>query len=401
LFSLSLVSTVEDAHPWMKITKRIGEFSEPNDGVVARSASLFPASVPAVHLGEYDGDHIAGRRASTFPQEAFLEAVVVTLAELGALDGRGDAKARSARKDWLQRRARFAGNGMTASEFTSDLRAPAPLPGGSSGWTPTATFRTFDATLPGAREVALATPALAPQGIAIRCDQRSMRAFRTEYEFAYDGGNGGAENNLDNGFSIVADDATESKRACRLATRGAAIKMTTVSLRFRPVDFPALDFRVRVAENVKAVDPTARRRGANDAAFKLWFVLRDARKGTAGDNMLFGYTWNAVDTAGRLIPDGAFVEALSSKRSLVVKTLPEAWLVAIGDMKSTNWQRFQRDLAADLARAYPSIPASALEVIAVTIQSDSDESNGRSLSLLDYITVAPRTRVAETKTGRR
>jgi hypothetical protein len=390
LFSLSLVTTPEHAHPWMKITKRIGEFSEPNDGVVTRSASKFPSSVPATDLGEYEGDHISGRRASTFPQEAFLEAALITVAELGALDARLDSAAHDARLKWIARKKQMEGNGTTATEFSSDLRTPSPLPGGSSGWTPTSTFRTFDATMPGAREVDLATPGRAPEGIAIRCDQRSMLAFRTEYEFAYDGGNGGSENSLDNGFSIVSDAGSSTSRACRLATRRAAIKMTTVSLRFRPTDFPQLAFRVQVLENVKGVDPTAARRGANDASFKLWFVLRDTRPNAANSTKLFGYTWNATTSGGNLLADGKLVEALSSKRSVVVRTLPEAWLIPVGDTRSREWQTLERDLAQDIAKAYPSVPLGSLEVIAVTIQSDSDESRGRSLSLLDYITISPR-----------
>jgi hypothetical protein len=361
---------------------------------VTRSASRFPASVPAVDLGVFQGDHIAGRRASDFPQEAVLEGLVITLAELGALDAAHDRSARHARVAWMERRAPLLARDASAPEFASDLREATTLPGGSSGWTPAVTFRTFDSSMPGAREVARATPTLSPDGIAIRCDQRSMLAFRREYEFAYDGSNGGREGNLDDGFSIVADSGAANRRACRLATRGSAIKMTTVSLRFRPVDFPLLSMRVRVVENVTGVDPTAARRGANDAAFKLWLVLRDSRGGATGETRLFGYTWNAPDARGAMPVPGTFLEALSSRRSLVVKTLPEAWLVAIGNARDGAWQEIERDLVADLARAYPGVPPEALEVVAVTIQSDSDESRGRSLSLVDHLLIRPRPRVA-------
>jgi hypothetical protein len=85
-FSLSFRRDARAAHPFMKVTKRLGQFAEANDGVVALSASRFPGAVPAVDLGTIDADHIAGIRASAFPQEAFLEAVVLTLGELGVLD---------------------------------------------------------------------------------------------------------------------------------------------------------------------------------------------------------------------------------------------------------------------------------------------------------------------------
>ncbi len=71
-FSVSFVSDMASAHPWMKITKRIGEFSEPNDGVVALSSSRFPMAVQAIDLGTVAADHISGRLASSFPQDAFL-----------------------------------------------------------------------------------------------------------------------------------------------------------------------------------------------------------------------------------------------------------------------------------------------------------------------------------------
>lgn len=397
LFSVSFVSTMEDAHPWMKITKRIGMFAEPNDGVVTLSASRFPSMVPAVHLGEFEGDHIAGIRASTFPQEAFLESLIVTLGELGVFDGASSRAALNAQRRWIAQRAgQMWGGFLAAPDLGSNLRDANDLPGGSSGWTATATFRTFDGTMPGAREVAQLTPRMLPGGIDIRCDQRNMLAFRREYEFAYDGSNGGAEGNLDNGFSIVVDNGSVSGRACRFATRGTAIKMTTIAFRFQPMDFPALSFRVKVAENVRGVDPSNAKRGANDAAFKLWFVLNDRRSADGKNTRLFGYTWNAPDATGRVPPDDALLEAVSSRRSLVVKTLPEAWLITIGDSRDTGWQQITRNLATDIARAYPDVPQGALEVVAITIQSDSDASHGRSLAFLDQLAIAPQARVAST-----
>ncbi len=385
LFSLTLTSSSGESHPFMQLTRRIGDFAEANDGVVAERSSRFPSTVPSTDLGTYRGDHIDGIRASNFPQEAFLEAAVITMAELGALDTKLSAAAHRARLSWLQQNTRRSGNAQVAKEFASDLRKPTPLPGGSSGWTPSSTFRTFDASMPGAKEVSLITRAMAPNGIAIRCDQKSIASFRAEYEFAYDGGNGGSEGSLDNGFSIVSNGQTESKRACRFATREAAIKMTTVSLRFRPVDFSALSFRVQVADNVNGVDPTSRRIGANDAAFKLWFVLRHRKEGMRDRTVLFGYTWDAPNTNGQPLGVNRLVEAVSSKRSVVIRTLPEAWLYTIGS--NDVWTTFQRDLASDISQAYPTIPPHELEVIALTIQTDSDESRGRSLTFLDYITI--------------
>lgn len=385
LFSISFVTDNANAHPWMQLTRKIGDFNEPDDGVVSVSSSRFPASVPATDLGIFNGDHIAGIRASTFPQEAFLEAVVVTMAELGALDPELSARANSARSRWLAYYSRKHSSAGRAPELADDLRPPAPLPGGSSGWTPTTTFRTFDTTIPGANQVTRITSA-APNGISIQCDQRSMGAFRAEYEFAYDAGNGGSEGSLDNGFSIVADNGTSSGRACRLATRGAAIKMTTGSLHFRPVDFPLLNFRTRVDVNVKGVDPGQLQNGVNDAAFKLWFVLRDVSDKTKDKTFLFGYSWDAPGADGRPHGINSLVEAASSRRSIVIRTLPEAWLTIIGGDDAT-WITIERNLTQDIERAYPALALKNIEVVAITIQSDSDASRGRSLALLDYISL--------------
>ncbi|WP_434478864.1 hypothetical protein [Gemmatimonas sp.] len=105
LYSLSLASDMRAAHPWMKITKRLGRFSEENDGVVAISASRFPSSIPSVHLGTVAGDHIAARSASTFPQESVLESVLLTLNELGAFEPTAADAWRhlvAERRRWLQ-----------------------------------------------------------------------------------------------------------------------------------------------------------------------------------------------------------------------------------------------------------------------------------------------------------
>ncbi len=393
LFSLAFRSDVHDAHPWMKLTKQVGQFTEPNDGVVALSAARFPADVPSVDLGTITGDHIAGITASSFPQEAFLESIVVTLGELGALDPATDRSWGSARSAWSRSAGRQYAAAALAPPFAKSLRPRAPLPGGSAGWTPQATFRLLEASSQQDRGIQAMIPQAHPDGFVMRCDQRDLGEFRREYEFIYDAGNGGREGDMLDGFSIVADKGASTGRACHLATQQSAIKMTTVSLRFRPVDYPSLAMRLRVPVNVRGVDPSLKRRGASDAAFKLWFVVVDRRPGVPNATRLFGYTWNAADREGVRPADGALLEAVSSRRSVVVTTLPEAWLITIGNEKAGgDWQEITRDLAADLKRAYPGVPTGSFEVVGVTIQSDSDESRGKTEVYLDEISMRPRSR---------
>ena len=70
----------------------------------------------------------------------------------------------------------------------------------------------------------------------------------------------------------------------------------------------------------------------------------------------------------------------------MITTLPEAWLVSIGlPGHGDTWQQISRDLASDLHRAYPTVPVDAFEVVGITIQSDSDESKGKTEVYLDQI----------------
>nr|MBA3657613.1 DUF3047 domain-containing protein [Gemmatimonadaceae bacterium] len=381
-FSVSFVSDMASAHPWMKITKRIGEFSEPNDGVVALSSSRFPDAVQAVNLGTVAADHISGRLASSFQQDAFLEAVVITVAELGGLDT-------TRRKDWVkavsERSARFADGDKSAgrvTSFPSSLRPRQPLPGGSSGWNAGATFSAMRPIDPGGRTIRMLTPATLPAGISFRCDQSDILAFRTEYEFYYDSSNGGSENDFANGFSIAPSPGSPGNRACHLATRGTAIKMTTASFQFRPVDFPQIRMRFLVAKDLAGVDAGKLKKGKSDAAFKMWLLLQDTRPG--GNRYMFGYWWPGRDAAGYFAPADSLVEALLSRRNLVFSTLPEAWLITVGaENQVGKWQTLIRNLPADVHRAFPGIPVAALKVIGITVQSDSDETRGSTETYLE------------------
>ena len=395
-FSVSFVTDAPSAHPWMKLTKQIGQFSEPNDGVVALSSSRFPRGVDAIDLGVVTADHIAGRLASSFPQDAFLEAVVITVAELGALrpDAGEQWRTMIASRDagwWNDLRRRYRGENVDApvAAFAASLRTRSKLPGGTTGWAPSRTFRLGTAEDLADQPIREMTPDAFPDGIRIRCDQRSMVDFRREYEFYYDAGNGGSENSRRNGFSIVATPDAAGGRACHLATTQVAIKMTTVAYRFRPGDFPRLRMRLRVAQNPVGIDPGRAGNGKNDAAFKVWFILRDTRRAEK-NSILFGYTWNGRDARGVTPPDGALIEAYASKRNVVVKTLPEAWLVTIGTRAGTTWQTIEKDIARDLQRAYPQIPLEALQVIGVSIQSDSDATSSASEVFLESLDIQPR-----------
>lgn len=399
LFSLALVSDMREAHPWMKITKRIARFTEENDGVVARSAARFPTHVPSVHLGELRGDHIAARSASAFPQESALESIVLTLNELGVLEAEAsDAWRRAVASPPPGSRVALRGAGDSPAtggahgpdEPEVPNRRPRQLlPGGSAAWHPRRTFRMNNLEALTEDRLAEATAQNLPLGIVLRCDHDDMTAFREEYAFLYDAGNGGRENDPENGFSIGTGE-TESGRVCRLRTQRTAIKMTTVAFRFAPTAFPQLSLRVKVDRAVRGVTPGKGGRGRNDASLKVWYVLRDERPASKGRRLLFGYSWAGVDAHGAAPAPDSLMEASASRRRVGFSVLPEAWVMNIGGpADEQRWTDLRRDFAADLQRAYPGIPLDALRVIAITVQSDSDDSRGDTDVLLDQLSMVP------------
>lgn len=396
LYSLSLVSDMREAHPWMKVTKRIARFTEENDGVVARSAARFPDGVSAVHLGELRGDHIAARSASAFPQESALESALLTLNELGAFEADAPAKWRASiatgaiasRQEDVAVIPKATAGGPDA-RIGASRRPRQALPGGNAGWYAARTFRmnNLEAMADGTMEDATAENL--PLGIDMRCDQENMTAFREEYAFLYDAGNGGRENSELNGFSIGPTDS-DAGRACRLHTRRSAMKMTTVAFRFAPTSFPNLTMRVRVERPVTGIAPDKGGRGKNDASIKLWYVLRDERPASKGRRLLFGYTWAGRDANGTVPATDSLVEAGASRRRIAFSVLPEAWLINIGGPSVEGiWTDIRRDFAADVRRAYPSIPLESLRVIAITVQSDSDDSRGETDVLLERLAMQP------------
>ena len=397
-FSVSLAIDAARAHPWMKITKQIGQFREANDGVVSVSSSRFPRSVRAVNLGVVEGDHIAARLASDFPQDAFLEALIVTVAELGGLEPNSGERWREmlASRDggfwrgWFTTVADRDRDGMRVPPFEISLRAESPLPGGETGWTPEGMYRATGTDRFADLAIGVMDPRRHPEGVRLRCDQRSIAAFRREYEFYYDAGSGGTEDDPANGWSLAAARGSAGGRACRVATAGSLVRMMTPAFRFRPAEFPRLRLKARVDKNVGGVDVTKTAYGINDAALRVWLVLRDTRPSAAGRLVMLGYIWAGADANGRFPPAGSLSESRTSRFNAIFTTLPEAWVVSIGGPASGRWETVERDLERDVARAFPGIPVEALQVVAITLSADSDDTRGVSEASLESLEFQPR-----------
>lgn len=399
-FSIAFVSDMQRAHPWMKLTKTLAAFRAPNDGVVPLESARFPAWVHAVDLGVVEGDHLAGILASDFPQGAFLEAALITLFEMRALEpatlDRWHRMIASRRAATLVA-ARGPAAPAAASAAEVALRERTVLPPRSIAWRADRLTTSRGGGKLFAADVTPMSPERFPRGVRVVCDHQSMRDLRAEHEFYYDAESGVVDDRAVNGFApVVVETDSGPDVACRLRTRAASVKMTTVSYRFRPVDFPEVAVRLKVVQGVTGADPTKGARGRNDTAFKIWFVLRDLRDADRSPVRLFGYYWADPNTRGELAPAGALSEAASSRRRIVVVTLPEAWQIALGGgaAQEDRWIEVKRDLAADIRRAYPGERLEDLQVVAITIQTDSDDTQSESEVYLKHLTITPRDRAA-------
>src|ERR1700722_5431368 len=161
-----------------------------------------------------------------------------------------------------------------------------------------------------------------------------------------------------------------------------SIRMTTMAYRFKPADFPALKLKIKVLHGVPGADSAYGGTGKDDSAFQVWFTLRQLKPGSdpsrvGGDETVrgFGYSRTDPDANGKMPAPGALIQNYYSNKNFVIATLPEAWQVALSGGKSNEgvWKDFSRNLEDDLKQAFPKLDVSQTEVIAITIQTDSND----------------------------
>ena len=95
---------------------------------------------------------------------------------------------------------------------------------------------------------------------------------------------------------------------------------------------------------------------------------------------LFAYYWSDPDQHGSARPAGSLLENFYSNKNYFVTKLPEAWQLAIGAGRDSGgkWVDVRRDFAADLSRAFPGLSIEDWEVVAITIQTDSNDTRSAS-----------------------
>ncbi len=241
------------------------------------------------------------------------------------------------------------------------------------------------------------TPTAMPRGIVFDFHHAHTAQFRMDYGFNFESRS--PENLDDNGSSgwqsVAGPDGTPW---ARLVSNKNSIRLTTLAYRFRPSDFSQFFLNVLVKDGVKGADPVKGRSGIDDSAFQIWLTLRELQPGqdrAAIDKekdsvVLFGYYWGD-DVPGTTRRTGENFENSYSNKNIVIATLPEAYQVVInnGDRDLGKVRVVERDLLKDLARAFPDRRAENFEVVSITIQHDSNDTQGNSEALFKTVKFFP------------
>ncbi len=511
-YSLTFHEHIKKAHLFMKATKNIAQFKEPNDGVVTMASSKFPGEFMAVDLGEVEADHLAGIVASKFPQQAFMEAVYLTLLELDAFNIENNKKINeqilynSSLKDkdyhlkrveellgakelrfekglnqvkncidpkerrqylkvlanriksaldktpyrvrefklisnnsgivfikfkdstngfslfsWIKPsekvniddmedlirvlagKLQMSGKNLLENQmevwrtYPVSRREKFVLPHNDIGYTDDfrINIRNLEDFL-GDKRVEPITKKSHPDGINIIYDHRRVVDFRNEYQFSYETSSpAGCDENSQSGWSAFL--TNDNTLMAKLTSNNSSIKLTSYALRFKPVDFPKIEINLQVNDDVDGADVMLGGSGKDDSAFQLWLMIRELPDGA--DRALFskahrirllGYYFGD-EIKGKHLVDGEIYENYYSKRKYYISVFPEIWQVLIGHGKDQLKKpiNFQSRLSNDLAKVFPDTPLKDLEVVGITIQHDSNDTENDSTALFKAIKFLP------------
>ncbi|MFP5519529.1 MAG: hypothetical protein ACLGGX_06470 [Bdellovibrionia bacterium] len=438
-YSVTFVSEPENSHIFMKATKLIAQFDEDNDGVVTASSSKFPAGLNAVDLGTIKADHLAGILASSFNQKVFLKSLVHTLAELEADN---DAKnlnwnitsmidkanqeahktnyyyvlqQKSGRISKMPTNARHGQYVPELSEkITNTYRLnklimpkmfdPADsfeptvkLPSSEIKYDP---YTMLDvAKLPNLMANTKVKPTLKqefPQGINIEFNHKNVVHFRMDHQFNYESRSPlGMDDNPKSGYAATS--FMNEKNWLAMRSDRNSIRLTTLAYRFSPVEFARMHLKLAVTKGVAGADPVKGKSGIDDSAFQVWFTIREGRSNNDRsivdiDNdkvFLFGYYWGDP-VSGERRHQGEVFENWYSDKNVVVATLPHAKQLLLNDEDMLGKALdFERNLAADLKKAFPHKNLEDLDIVAITIQHDSNDASDSSEAYFKHLRFLP------------
>lgn len=437
-YSVTFESDPEDSHVFMKATKLIAQFDESNDGVVTTSSSKFPANLVALDLGTVKADHLAGILASRFNQKAFMKGLINTLGELDAGNSQANlqwntnvilsvANAHPVRdrmyyrlnSQGLLQRVHLdssivstRGNDVIPFSQTWELNRLLlpPVNDPADDYQPTVVlpqsqikydpYGILDVQkLPDIMSATRVTPVSVqnmPQGIDMEFHHKNMVHFRMDHQFNYESRSplGNDDNKT---FGYINSEFNGEKDWAAMRSVNNSIRMTTLSYRFSPMEFSKMSLKLAVTKGVKGADPVKGKTGKDDSAFQVWFTIREGKAN--GDRtmvdvkndkvFLFGYYWGD-QAPGEDRKAGEIFENWYSNKNIVVATLPEAKQLLLNNQDMLGKaQLFERNLAEDLKRAFPNKNIADLDIVGITIQHDSNDTEDSSEAYFKWLKFMP------------
>ena len=412
-FSITFKSEPENSHLFMQATKLIAQFDEDNDGVVTASSSKFPGRLGAVDLGTIDADHLAGILSAKFDQKVFLKAIINTLAELDIENGFKNLQINSQQilKQSVdltgQKQYRLSVRPQDVKLRSSLLTFRGIMHPNQVQATATNTYELNRILIPESKDPATDyqtqvkltnnqlkfdpytaidvqklsdifatfkitpnTPENTPEGIRLDYHHKHMVHFRMDHQLNYESRSPlGMDDNETSGYFPAQ---FQGEDYLLMRSKNNSIRLTTLSYRFKPTDFPNMKLRLAVTKGVKGADPVLGGAGKDDSAFQVWFTIRYG--GNSEDRffedrffvdpknnevILFGYYWGDPSPNGDVRKPQEIFENWYSIRNVVVATLPESKQLLLNDDSMLGKpMNFQQNLAADLKRAFPGCPVS-------------------------------------------
>ena len=228
------------------------------------------------------------------------------------------------------------------------------------------------------------TPQNMPQGINMEYNHKHMVHFRMDHRLNYESRTPiGMDDNEKSGFMGAGFKGQPNWLLMR--SDNNSIRLTTMAYRFSPLDFPKTEIDLAITKDVIGADSIKGKTGKDDSPFQVWLTIR-VGSGTdrtlidpkQDEVILFGYYWGSP-VAGEVRPAGAIYENWYSNKNVVVATLPEAKQLLLNspDMLGSA-QNYRRNLAEDLAKAFPNRRIQDMEILAITIQHDSNDTASSS-----------------------
>ena len=231
-----------------------------------------------------------------------------------------------------------------------------------------------------------------PNGISIMYDHQTPIMFREEYQMNYeDSSSLGVDNNPTSGW--ISHLTPEGEIVAKMSSKNSSIRLSTFAMRFLVKEFPKIKLKLKVTNNVEGADVTFGGSGKDDSAFQVWFTLRVNKPGIdrsqfnpKDESMIFGYYWGDK-VKNKSLVDNEIYENYYSKKNFIIAVLPEAKQYMLGHKAEDMnvYKDYELDFYEHLKKAYPDRDIDNVEVLGITFQHDSNDTEGDSEAFFKYL----------------